>query len=123
MLGSGCEVTILGVRPSFCEEYVYNPSEKNLTDAMENALDVLKYDKHKPIMHAFLFHLIAYLECLLMSNRTNKADMAAIYYEKIDVEGHHHGPRSPEIKSAVRSLDQALQFLQRKIKVMLLMFL
>ncbi|XP_057205682.1 glycerophosphocholine cholinephosphodiesterase ENPP6-like [Triplophysa rosa] len=85
----GCEVTILGVRPSFCEEYVYNPSEKNLTDAMENALNMLK---------------------------SNKADLAAIYYEKIDVEGHHHGPRSPQIKSAVHSLDQALQYLNRIIK-------
>ncbi|KAI7801328.1 putative ectonucleotide pyrophosphatase/phosphodiesterase family member 6-like [Triplophysa rosa] len=47
---------------------------------------------------------------------SNKADMAAIYYEKIDVEGHHHGPRSPQIKSAVHSLDQALQYLNRIIK-------
>ncbi|XP_077079841.1 glycerophosphocholine cholinephosphodiesterase ENPP6 [Siphateles boraxobius] len=85
----GCEVTILGVRPSFCEEYVYNPSEKNLTDSMENALNMLK---------------------------SNKADMAGIYYEKIDVEGHHFGPRSPEIQRAVRSLDQAFQFLNQKIK-------
>ncbi|CAM4618354.1 unnamed protein product [Leuciscus chuanchicus] len=85
----GCEVTILGVRPTFCEEYVYNPSEKNLTDSMENALNMLK---------------------------SNKADMAGIYYEKIDVEGHHFGPRSPEIQRAVRSLDQAFQTLNQKIK-------
>ncbi|XP_065814789.1 glycerophosphocholine cholinephosphodiesterase ENPP6 isoform X2 [Labrus bergylta] len=38
----GCEVEILGVRPSFCEEYVYNPSEKNLTDSINNALSVLR---------------------------------------------------------------------------------
>uniref|UniRef100_A0A673LIS5 glycerophosphocholine cholinephosphodiesterase n=1 Tax=Sinocyclocheilus rhinocerous TaxID=307959 RepID=A0A673LIS5_9TELE len=85
----GCEVTILGVRPTFCEEYVYNPSEKNLTDSMESALNVLK---------------------------SNKADMAGIYYEKIDVEGHHFGPRSPEIQRAIRSLDQAFQILNQKIK-------
>ncbi|XP_073677113.1 glycerophosphocholine cholinephosphodiesterase ENPP6 [Garra rufa] len=85
----GCEVTILGVRPTFCEEYVYNPSEKNLTDSMENALNMLK---------------------------SNKADMAGIYYEKIDVEGHHFGPRSPEIQRAIRSLDQAFQMLNQKIK-------
>lgn len=41
-LSSGCEVKILGVRPSFCEEYVYNPSEKNLTDSIVNALNVLR---------------------------------------------------------------------------------
>lgn len=85
----GCEVSIHEVRPTFCEEYVYNPSEKNLTDSMENALNMLK---------------------------NNKADMAAIYYEKIDVEGHHYGPHSPQIQSAVRSLDQALQTLNQKIK-------
>ncbi|XP_056625472.1 glycerophosphocholine cholinephosphodiesterase ENPP6-like [Triplophysa dalaica] len=85
----GCDVTILGVRPSFCEKYVNSPSDKNLTDAMEDALNSLK---------------------------SSKADMAAIYYEKIDVEGHHHGPRSPQIQSAVRSLDQALVHLNRKIK-------
>ncbi|XP_051715938.1 glycerophosphocholine cholinephosphodiesterase ENPP6 [Ctenopharyngodon idella] len=85
----GCEVTIHGVRPTFCEEYVYNPSEKNLTDAMESALNMLK---------------------------SNKADMAGIYYEKIDVEGHHFGPHSPEIQRAIRSLDQAFQILNQKIK-------
>ncbi|KAG7517762.1 ectonucleotide pyrophosphatase/phosphodiesterase family member 6 [Solea senegalensis] len=85
----GCEVEILGVRPSFCEEYVYNPSEKNLTDSIVNALSVLS---------------------------SGKADMAAIYYEKIDVEGHHFGPDSPQIKSAVRQLDAAMQFLNSKIK-------
>ncbi|XP_051514530.1 glycerophosphocholine cholinephosphodiesterase ENPP6 [Myxocyprinus asiaticus] len=85
----GCEVSILGVRPTFCEEYVYNPSEKNLTDSMESALSMLK---------------------------SNKADMAAIYYEKIDVEGHHYGPQSIQIQRAVHSLDQAFQTLNRKIK-------
>ncbi|XP_052005304.1 glycerophosphocholine cholinephosphodiesterase ENPP6-like [Xyrauchen texanus] len=85
----GCEVSILGVRPTFCEEYVYNPSEKNLTDSMESALNMLK---------------------------SNKADMAAIYYEKIDVEGHHYGPQSIQIQHAVRKLDEAFQTLNRKIK-------
>ncbi|XP_017559565.1 glycerophosphocholine cholinephosphodiesterase ENPP6 [Pygocentrus nattereri] len=85
----GCEVEILGVRATFCEEYVYNPSEKNLTDSIENSLNVLK---------------------------NNKADMAAVYYENIDVEGHHYGPGSPQIKRAVHALDGALQILNHKIK-------
>ena len=38
----GCEVEILGVRPTFCEEYVYNPSEKNLIESITNALSVLR---------------------------------------------------------------------------------
>ncbi len=45
--------------------------------------------------------------------------MAGIYYEKIDVEGHHFGPHSPEIQRAIRSLDQAFQTLNQKIKVFL----
>ncbi|XP_039866309.1 glycerophosphocholine cholinephosphodiesterase ENPP6 [Simochromis diagramma] len=87
----GCEVEILGVRPSFCEEYVYNPSEKNLTASITNALTVL---------------------------RSNQADMAAIYYEKIDVEGHHFGPDSRQVKTAVQQLDLAMQKLNSKIKEM-----
>ncbi|XP_032355823.1 glycerophosphocholine cholinephosphodiesterase ENPP6 [Etheostoma spectabile] len=85
----GCEVEILSVRPSFCEQYVSNPSEKNLTDAIESALNVL---------------------------RSGQAGMAAVYYEKIDVEGHHFGPESEQVRTAVRQLDLAMQTLNRKIK-------
>uniref|UniRef100_G3Q7N5 glycerophosphocholine cholinephosphodiesterase n=1 Tax=Gasterosteus aculeatus aculeatus TaxID=481459 RepID=G3Q7N5_GASAC len=85
----GCEVEILSVRPAFCEEYVYNPSEKNLTDSIVNALDVLS---------------------------SGEAAMAAIYYEKIDVEGHHFGPESPQVRTAVQQLDLAMQTLNSKIK-------
>ncbi|KAM4554930.1 glycerophosphocholine cholinephosphodiesterase ENPP6 [Odontesthes bonariensis] len=85
----GCEVEILGVRPTFCEEYVYNPSEKNLTESITNALSVL---------------------------RSGQADMAAVYYEKIDVEGHHFGPDSHEVRTAVHRLDLAMQTLNSKIK-------
>ncbi|CAB1434120.1 unnamed protein product [Pleuronectes platessa] len=84
----GCEVEILGVRPSLCEEYVYNPSEKNLTDSIVNALTVL---------------------------RSGQADMAAIYYEKIDVEGHHFGPDSKQVRTAVQQLDLAMQTLISKL--------
>ncbi|KAK5865279.1 hypothetical protein PBY51_016454 [Eleginops maclovinus] len=85
----GCEVEILRVRPAFCEKYVYNPSEKNLTDSIENALNVI---------------------------RSGQAGMSAIYYEKIDVEGHHFGPDSPQVRAAVHQLDLAIQTLNRKIK-------
>ncbi|KAJ3588193.1 hypothetical protein NHX12_011787, partial [Muraenolepis orangiensis] len=88
---SGCEVEILGVRPSFCEEYVYNPSLKNFTDSIEKALNALQ---------------------------SGKAEMAAVYYEKIDVEGHHFGPDSHQLKMALRELDTAIQTLNKKIKDM-----
>uniref|UniRef100_A0A3Q2GJF1 glycerophosphocholine cholinephosphodiesterase n=2 Tax=Cyprinodon variegatus TaxID=28743 RepID=A0A3Q2GJF1_CYPVA len=85
----GCEVEILNVRPSFCEEYVYNPSEMNITQSISKALAVLS---------------------------SGQADMAAIYYERIDVEGHHFGPESPQVRTAVRDLDAVMQTLNQKIK-------
>ncbi|KAM3612942.1 uncharacterized protein V6R79_017580 [Siganus canaliculatus] len=85
----GCEVEILGVRPSFCEKYVYNPSEKNFTDSITNAVSLLS---------------------------SGEADMAAIYYEKIDVEGHHFGPDSHQVQTAVQQLDRAMQTLNTRIK-------
>lgn len=45
------------------------------------------------------------------------ADMVAVYYENIDVEGHHFGPGSQQVRAAVRTLDTAFQTLNRKIKV------
>ena len=49
--------------------------------------------------------------------RSGQAAMAAIYYEKIDVEGHHFGPDSNQVRTAVRQLDLAMQMLNKKIKV------
>lgn len=43
--------------------------------------------------------------------------MAAIYYEKIDVEGHHFGPDSHQVKTAVQQLDLVMQELHRRVKV------
>lgn len=43
--------------------------------------------------------------------------MAAVYYEKIDVEGHHFGPDSEQVRTAVQQLDLAMQILNSKIKV------
>lgn len=45
------------------------------------------------------------------------ADMVAVYYENIDVEGHHFGPGSEQVRTAVRSLDMAFQTLNSMIKV------
>lgn len=55
--------------------------------------------------------------CVFFMRRSGDATMAAIYYEKIDVEGHHFGPDSPQIKIAVQQLDTAMQMLNDKIKV------
>uniref|UniRef100_A0A1A8IM61 glycerophosphocholine cholinephosphodiesterase n=1 Tax=Nothobranchius kuhntae TaxID=321403 RepID=A0A1A8IM61_NOTKU len=85
----GCEVEILGVRPTICKEYVYNPSEEDLIQSFNDSLNVLS---------------------------SGLADMAAVYFEKIDVEGHHFGPDSHQVRAAVKHLDLALQTLNRKIK-------
>uniref|UniRef100_H2N277 glycerophosphocholine cholinephosphodiesterase n=1 Tax=Oryzias latipes TaxID=8090 RepID=H2N277_ORYLA len=85
----GCEVEILGVRPAFCKEYIYNPTEENLSESITQALDVL---------------------------RSGRADMAAVYYEKVDVEGHHFGPDSQQIRSTVQQLDVVMQMFNRKMK-------
>ncbi|KAM4732693.1 glycerophosphocholine cholinephosphodiesterase ENPP6 isoform 1-T1 [Anableps anableps] len=85
----GCEVEILSVHPAFCEEYVNSPSEEDLMQSMTSALAALS---------------------------SGQADMAAVYYEKIDVEGHHFGPESPQVKAAVRQLDLTMQILNQKIR-------
>ncbi|XP_006630158.3 glycerophosphocholine cholinephosphodiesterase ENPP6 [Lepisosteus oculatus] len=85
----GCEVEILGVRPEYCREYFYSPSESNLTQAIDSALETL---------------------------RNGSADMAAVYYEKIDVVGHHNGPLSPEREDATKKLDDIFKAMNRKIK-------
>ncbi|XP_027888162.1 glycerophosphocholine cholinephosphodiesterase ENPP6 isoform X2 [Xiphophorus couchianus] len=85
----GCEVEILNVRPAFCKEYVNSPSKEDLIDSITSSLAALS---------------------------SGKADMAAVYYEKIDVEGHHFGPESPQVKTAVQHLDLTMQILNQKIK-------
>ncbi|KAF6737361.1 Ectonucleotide pyrophosphatase/phosphodiesterase family member 6 [Oryzias melastigma] len=87
----GCEVEILGVRPAFCEEYVYNPTEEKLSESITRALDVL---------------------------RSGSADMAAVYFEKVDVEGHHFGPDSQQVRTTVQQLDVVMQMFNRKVKEM-----
>lgn len=39
----GCEVEILGVRPSYCREYFSVPTDKNFADAISDALESLWY--------------------------------------------------------------------------------
>lgn len=50
---------------------------------------------------------------------SGEANMAAIYYENIDVQGHHWGPDSQQVRTAVLQLDGAMQMLTSKIKVSL----
>lgn len=43
--------------------------------------------------------------------------MAAVYFEKVDVEGHHFGPDSQQVRTTVQQLDVVMQMFNRKVKV------
>uniref|UniRef100_A0A7M4FNY0 glycerophosphocholine cholinephosphodiesterase n=1 Tax=Crocodylus porosus TaxID=8502 RepID=A0A7M4FNY0_CROPO len=83
----GCEVEILGVRPSYCQPYFSVPSDANFADAIHDSLESLR------------------------------AEMAAVYYERIDVEGHHYGPSSVQRKDALKAVDRVLSNMMKLIKV------
>ncbi|XP_040150228.2 glycerophosphocholine cholinephosphodiesterase ENPP6 isoform X2 [Ictidomys tridecemlineatus] len=83
-LMTGCEVEILGVRPTYCLEYKNVPTDINFANAVSDALDSLK---------------------------SGRADLAAIYHERIDVEGHHYGPSSPQRKDALKAVDTVLKYM------------
>ncbi|XP_055015460.1 glycerophosphocholine cholinephosphodiesterase ENPP6 isoform X1 [Boleophthalmus pectinirostris] len=138
----GCEVEILGVRPTLCEEYISSPSIQNLTSAIEDALNAIRYNTPcilsclplspvsaasplvsdvSPLCLSFprlsqppVCAVFPVLSCLPVL-RSGKAHMGAVYYEKMDVEGHHFGPNSPEVKSALQELDTAMQALSHSI--------
>uniref|UniRef100_A0A4W3IV02 glycerophosphocholine cholinephosphodiesterase n=1 Tax=Callorhinchus milii TaxID=7868 RepID=A0A4W3IV02_CALMI len=85
----GCNVEILGVRPNYCRDYYYYVSDKNFSIAASEAIDVLGQ---------------------------GKANLAAVYYERVDVEGHSFGPWSEQRKNATRALDKMLQEMNLKLK-------
>lgn len=62
-----------------------------------------------------MLHLIIWWLCTYYSN--GAADMAAIYYERIDVEGHRFGPSSYQRKNAVKAVDNVLLRMSKLIKV------
>lgn len=51
------------------------------------------------------------------SSRSGRADLAAIYHERIDVEGHHYGPSSPQRKDALKAVDTVLVYMTKWIQV------
>lgn len=50
-------------------------------------------------------------------SRSGRADLAAVYHERIDVEGHHYGPSSPQRKDALRAVDTVLKYMTKWIQV------
>ncbi|XP_061439443.1 glycerophosphocholine cholinephosphodiesterase ENPP6 isoform X2 [Rhineura floridana] len=85
----GCEVEILGIRPTYCLPYYSVPTDTNFSNAVNSAVEFL---------------------------RGGTADMAAVYYERIDVEGHHYGPSSIQRKNALTAVDNVLQSMTKLIK-------
>lgn len=51
------------------------------------------------------------------TSSNGSAEMAAVYYERIDVEGHHYGPSSQQRKNALKEVDRALSKMITLIKV------
>lgn len=51
------------------------------------------------------------------TSSNGSAEMAAVYYERIDVEGHHYGPSSQQRKNALKEVDKALSNMITLIKV------
>ncbi|XP_072371964.1 glycerophosphocholine cholinephosphodiesterase ENPP6 isoform X2 [Scyliorhinus torazame] len=88
-LMTGCEVEIRRVRPTYCRNYYSYPSDRDFTTAVSDAIDVL---------------------------RQGKAEMAAVYYERNDVEGHHFGPWSKQRKEATKVLDDTLRKMNMRIQ-------
>ncbi|XP_033016366.1 glycerophosphocholine cholinephosphodiesterase ENPP6 [Lacerta agilis] len=85
----GCEVEILGTRPTYCLPYYSVPTDGNFSNAVDSAIEFL---------------------------RKGRADMAAVYYERIDVEGHHYGPSSIQRKNALKAVDNVLHNMTKLIK-------
>lgn len=67
-------------------------------------------------MRTMIIVFVCVCLCLCLCS-SDQASMAAIYYEKIDAEGHHFGPDSYQLKAAVQQLDLVMQELNRKVKV------
>lgn len=44
-----------------------------------------------------------------------KADFVALYFEGVDNAGHMHGPNSPEVNTAIKSVDDTLKALLEKL--------
>ena len=54
---------------------------------------------------------------LSLPPRSGQADLVAIYYERVDVEGHHYGPSSPQRKDAVKAVDTVMAYMTKWIQV------
>lgn len=54
---------------------------------------------------------------LTLPSRSGQADLAAIYHERIDVEGHHFGPSSPQRRDALKAVDTVLKYMTEWIQV------
>ncbi|CAL8070700.1 unnamed protein product [Orchesella dallaii] len=82
---SRCDVPFNGTMPAVCSGYTGAPGVEPIRDTLQAAVESLKGD----------FELVM------------------VYGEHIDNVGHRYGPDSPELKQAVREVDQVLEdFLQ-----------
>ena len=48
--------------------------------------------------------------------KTDKVDLATLYFHEPDVSGHRYGPDTPEVKAKVKELDGVLGYLVKQMK-------
>ncbi|XP_041372310.1 glycerophosphocholine cholinephosphodiesterase ENPP6-like isoform X3 [Gigantopelta aegis] len=80
----GCEVEIRRLRPKFCQPYEAIATISQFRSAIAQSLQLLQ---------------------------NGSADLATIYFENIDHEGHAYGPFSDAINSTLKMVDAEIAFL------------
>ncbi|KAL3224292.1 hypothetical protein MRX96_049558 [Rhipicephalus microplus] len=87
----GCQVSINGTRPQRCTPY----------GGYSTQIDHLMNEKIGEVVGAF---------------KKNALDLAMLYYEGPDAEGHRNGPESEGTYDAVKKVDQYLWNLQLSLQ-------
>ncbi|GIY46668.1 hypothetical protein CEXT_541881, partial [Caerostris extrusa] len=96
---AGCEVEIMGGHPTICERQFYDgpPIKEMATDYLERIDDVIQMFKPSKVLG-------------------DRLSLVLMYYVSVDYNGHHFGPQSPELKTALKDIDEILDKMQQKIK-------
>ncbi|XP_048449916.1 glycerophosphocholine cholinephosphodiesterase ENPP6 [Rhincodon typus] len=98
----------------FRYDYINEAELQNLPGMREIVQLGVKADYLTPEFPSLSFP--NYYSLMTVLIRQGKADMAAVYYERNDVEGHHFGPWSKQRKEATKALDETLRNMNMKIK-------
>ncbi|XP_071111411.1 glycerophosphocholine cholinephosphodiesterase ENPP6-like [Haliotis cracherodii] len=84
----GCEVTIQGRQPTYCRRHTDVPSIDDFRRDLDDSVDL------------FL---------------NSSADLAVVYHEKVDDDGHRYGPMTSKVNSAIQEVDEELGRMLKKL--------